>query len=324
MSCTDSTDTTYQIFWYDYFVSTGYIDTTTNYNAPYGICTGSLLWITYLVNLIHFFILSSGTLYLINFHRDKTGFWWPFLTWTISVVFLVISIILFIIRYLSFNIFSILIIAFQLALVTILWFSIFIIVAFNFKVEYRYQRCLLLFVILLCVIQVGCVQLQALFTLHCIYNIKFPSTTLDYGYWSAIIAAIGTIDSALLLIHAFMWCRQQQPQRSTRVNPGSLTQATDNRNRAASTIRPMDARKRPSSPVVHNERIDRVTSPIDSTILREFHRQPHVSPNHIYSNAGRTRRFHIQLNNPRMNRPKTSTINPKILSINAHERGTQT
>ncbi|CAF4438838.1 unnamed protein product, partial [Rotaria magnacalcarata] len=232
MSCTDSTNTAYQIFWYDYFLSTGYIESTTNYNAPYGICTGSLLWITYLVNLIHFFILSSGTLYLINFHRDKAGFWWPFLTWIISVVLLVISIIFFIIRYLSFNIFSILIIAFQLAIVTILWFSIFIIVAFTFKVENRYQRCLLLYVIILCVVQVGCVQLQALFTLHCIYNIKFPSTTLDYGYWSAIIAAIGTIDSALLLIHAFMWCLgQQQPQRSTRVNPGSMTQATDNRNR---------------------------------------------------------------------------------------------
>ncbi|CAF4378935.1 unnamed protein product, partial [Rotaria magnacalcarata] len=34
----------------------------------------------------------------------------------------------------------------------------------------------------------------------------------------------------------------------------------------------MDTRTRPSSPVVHNERINRVTSPIDSTILDDFYR----------------------------------------------------
>lgn len=73
MSCTDSTNENYKIYWFDYFVSIGYIDSSevTNAYAPYGKCTTSLLWITYLINVIHFFILSSGTVYILNLHRSE-------------------------------------------------------------------------------------------------------------------------------------------------------------------------------------------------------------------------------------------------------------
>ncbi|CAF0778595.1 unnamed protein product [Rotaria sp. Silwood1] len=209
-SCTDTSNEQYKIFWLDYFISIGYIDSSSSYNpyAPYGKCTTSLLWITYLINLVHFFLLSSGILYLFNFHQNKTGFWWPFITWILAFVFLIVSIIFFIIWNLNTNLFSILIIAFQLSTVIILWISIFVVVPFAFTIEYRYQRCLFLSLILLFLIQIGCLIIQTLFTLHCLFNLKFVSTSLDYAYWSAIIAAIGTISSTLLLDHIFMWCRK--------------------------------------------------------------------------------------------------------------------
>lgn len=72
-NCTDSTNENYKLYWFNYFVSIGYITDSDLVNpyAPYGKCTRSLLWITYLINLIHFFLLSSGTLYILNHHRSK-------------------------------------------------------------------------------------------------------------------------------------------------------------------------------------------------------------------------------------------------------------
>jgi hypothetical protein len=71
--CTDSSNEQYQLYWFDYFVSIGYIDSSSALNiyAPYGKCTQSFLWITYLINIVHFFILSSGILYLLNRHRSE-------------------------------------------------------------------------------------------------------------------------------------------------------------------------------------------------------------------------------------------------------------
>jgi hypothetical protein len=72
-NCTDTSNQAYEIFWFDYFVSIGYIDNSdlVNLYAPYGKCTRSSLWITYLINVIHFFLLSSGILYLLSIHRGK-------------------------------------------------------------------------------------------------------------------------------------------------------------------------------------------------------------------------------------------------------------
>lgn len=72
-SCTDSSNQVYELYWFDYFVSIGYIDNSNivNLYAPYGKCTRSSLWITYLINLIHFFILSSGVLYLLSLYRSE-------------------------------------------------------------------------------------------------------------------------------------------------------------------------------------------------------------------------------------------------------------
>jgi hypothetical protein len=127
---------------------------------------------------------------------------------------------------LNVTVYSILIIAFQLSAVIILSISIFIVIKFIFAIEHRYQRCLFVFIIILLLIQIGCIIGQVLITLHCVFNLKFSSIALDYskktikfdeivlmfffslGYWSAIIAAIGTIVSILLLDHIFMWYRK--------------------------------------------------------------------------------------------------------------------
>jgi hypothetical protein len=116
-NCTDTSNQAYEIFWFDYFVSIGYIDNSdlVNLYAPYGKCTRSSLWITYLINVIHFFLLSSGILYLLSIHRgkwytfkkylcynlsssvaDHSGLWWPFITWISSFIFLLAAIILFV------------------------------------------------------------------------------------------------------------------------------------------------------------------------------------------------------------------------------------
>ncbi len=72
-NCTDSSNAVYELYWFNYFVSIGYIDSSDSGNAyaPYGECTRSSLWITYLINVIHFFILSSGILYILSFHRSE-------------------------------------------------------------------------------------------------------------------------------------------------------------------------------------------------------------------------------------------------------------
>jgi hypothetical protein len=71
-NCTDSSNEEYEIYWFNYFVSIGYIDNSDSVNlyAPYGKCTRSSLWITYLINIIHFFVLSSGVLYLLSVYRS--------------------------------------------------------------------------------------------------------------------------------------------------------------------------------------------------------------------------------------------------------------
>ena len=75
-NCTDSSNEQYEIYWFDYFVSIGYIDNSdlVNLYAPYGKCTRTLLWITYLINIVHFFLLSSGILYVLILHRSKSNF----------------------------------------------------------------------------------------------------------------------------------------------------------------------------------------------------------------------------------------------------------
>jgi hypothetical protein len=116
-NCTDTSNQQYELFWFDYFVTIGYIDSSDLVNpyAPYGKCTRSSLWITYLINLIHFFLLSSGVLYLLSIHQgkskefqnrfnvffsslvvDRSGLWWPFITWISSFIFLLAAIILFV------------------------------------------------------------------------------------------------------------------------------------------------------------------------------------------------------------------------------------
>jgi hypothetical protein len=72
-NCTDTSNENYQLFWFNYFVSIGYIDNSDAANpyAPYGKCTRSLLWLTYLINIVHFFLLSSGILYLLTSHRSE-------------------------------------------------------------------------------------------------------------------------------------------------------------------------------------------------------------------------------------------------------------
>ncbi|CAF1418649.1 unnamed protein product [Adineta steineri] len=103
-NCTDTSNDDYKIFWFDYFVSIGYIDNSdlVNLYAPYGKCTRSLLWLTYLINIVHYFFLSTGILYLLCHHRNQSGFWWPFINWIVSFIFIVSSVILFVfLRYWS-------------------------------------------------------------------------------------------------------------------------------------------------------------------------------------------------------------------------------
>jgi len=79
------------------------------------------------------------------------------------------------------TVFSILTIACQLSALIILTISIFIVIGFTFPIEFRFQRCLFFFVIILLLIQIGGFTGQALFTLHCLFNLKFTSTLLDYS-----------------------------------------------------------------------------------------------------------------------------------------------
>ncbi|UJR37483.1 hypothetical protein I4U23_030186 [Adineta vaga] len=271
-NCTDSTNENYKLYWFDYFVSIGYITDSDLVNpyAPYGKCTQSLLWLTYLVNLVHFFVLSSGICYILNHHRNQSGFWWPFLTWISSVVFIVSSIILFIFRNLNLRLFSILIITVQLSTLIILWISIFIIIIHIFHIEYRYQRCLFLLIIILFLFEISCFIAQALITLHCLFNLKFITSFQDYSYWSAIIAAVGMIISTLLFDYIFMWCGKRKA--SPRINPAPINQSNINTNRA--------------------------TSPIDSVILEDFHQQPGSATYQLHANNNnQTRRFRIQPTN---------------------------
>jgi hypothetical protein len=128
---------------------------------------------------------------------DHSGFCWPFINWISSFAFLIASIVLFIfrskwnlIRFLSLidqsldlniRLFSILIIASQLSTLIILWISIFVVITCTFKIEHRCQRCLFIFIIILFPIEICCFIAQALITLHCLFNLKFISSSLDYG-----------------------------------------------------------------------------------------------------------------------------------------------
>lgn len=82
---------------------------------------------------------------------------------------------------LNIKIFSILIIGCQLSALIILTISILAVIKFIFVIEFRYQRCLFFFIIILILMQIGCFTAQVLFTLHCLFNLKFVSTSLDYS-----------------------------------------------------------------------------------------------------------------------------------------------
>ena len=122
------------------------------------------------------------------------------------------------------TIFAVLVITFQLSTLIILWCSIFVVVLCTFAMQYRYQRCSAVAVVLLMVLQIGAIAAQALLTLHCLFNLKLVSTPLDYskasryeqscvknaltiGYWSGIVAGAGTVFSSLLLDLLFIWSR---------------------------------------------------------------------------------------------------------------------
>ena len=172
---------------------------------------------------------------------DRSGLWWPFITWISSFLFLIAAIVLYVLLSkvtellipnigfslldLNVTVFSILIIGFQIAGLIILSISIFAVVKVIFAVEYRYQKLLIFFMFVLLLFQVGCCIGQVIITLHCRFNLKFAAIALDYsrrrsellfdetgnflffqGYLSAILAAIGAIVSTLLLDHIFMWC----------------------------------------------------------------------------------------------------------------------
>ncbi|CAF1391892.1 unnamed protein product [Adineta steineri] len=279
-NCTDTSNDDYKIFWFDYFVSIGYIDNSdlVNLYAPYGKCTRSLLWLTYLINIVHYFFLSTGILYLLCHHRNQSGFWWPFINWIVSFIFIVSSVILFVFLNLNINLFSILIITVQISTLLILWISIFIVIVCMFAIEYRYQRCLILFIIILFLIQICCFIIQILITFHCLYNLKFRSSFLDYGYWSAIFAAGCTVISTILLDYIFMW--RGQRTASTRVSPALIG------------VSP--------TPVIQQNNIeDRATSPVDSIILEDFCQQPEAASHQIYNNNDYTRHFRIQRINQR-------------------------
>lgn len=128
------------------------------------------------------------------------------------------------------KVFSILVIACQLVALIILSFSIFAVIKVLFIRECRYQRLLFLFVIILLILQIGCFAGQILITLHCLFNLKFVSLSLDYskktkslfsiernqlqlsalhsGHFSAILAAIGAMISTILIDHMFVWYRK--------------------------------------------------------------------------------------------------------------------
>ena len=81
----------------------------------------------------------------------------------------------------SVTIFTILIIAFQIAGLIILTIAIFIIVKVIFAIEHRYQKLLYFFMIILLLIQTGGFAGQCIITLHCLFNLKFASIALDYS-----------------------------------------------------------------------------------------------------------------------------------------------
>jgi len=82
---------------------------------------------------------------------------------------------------LSVTVFSILIIGFQISALIILSVAVFIVVKVIFAIEYRYQKLLFFFMIILLLLQTGCFTGQVIITLHCLFNLKFTSTSLDYS-----------------------------------------------------------------------------------------------------------------------------------------------
>ncbi len=82
---------------------------------------------------------------------------------------------------LSVTVFSILIIGFQISALIILSVAVFIVVKVIFAIEYRYQKLLFFFMIILLLLQTGCFIGQVIITLHCLFNLKFTSTSLDYS-----------------------------------------------------------------------------------------------------------------------------------------------
>ena len=79
------------------------------------------------------------------------------------------------------RLFPLLIIAVQLSTLIIQWISIFIVTIQALHMDARYQRCLFIFIVVLLLLQAACFAAQALITLHCVFNLKFISTFLDYS-----------------------------------------------------------------------------------------------------------------------------------------------
>lgn len=82
---------------------------------------------------------------------------------------------------LSVTVFTILIIAFQIAALIILTIAVFIVVKVVFAIENRYQKILYFFMIIFLLLQTGCLIGQVIITLHCLFNLKFVSISLDYS-----------------------------------------------------------------------------------------------------------------------------------------------
>ena len=187
----------------------------------------------------------------------------------------------------------------------ILWISIFMIVIFTFTIEHRYQKWLFVFVIILLLLHIGCIIAQALITLHCLFNLKFISSTLDYskesscfvrhstfalasGSWSAIAAAAGTVVSTVLLDCIFMWPRKCRSLAECIAHFSGWKYLEG---------RVVSSRINPLPTVDHSE--NRATSPVDSVILQDFHRHPEAAAHQVYSNTNRTRHFRILPTNER-------------------------
>jgi hypothetical protein len=59
-------------------------------------------------------------------------------------------------------------------------------------------------------------------------------------------------------------------------------------------------RVHPAAIAPQGESESRSTSPVDSVILEDFHRQPEASLHYVYNHSGGTRRFRIQPTKRRM------------------------